>query len=90
MSSNKVISCTYTPAEGFKFDVTTRPENKDRIGGVVQTIEHVVVKKIEFEGKKYLKAKYSNVVYDYKKYTVDGEEIIIGEWDDSINGIKFY
>jgi chemotaxis protein histidine kinase CheA len=48
-----------------------------------------VVKKIEFEGKKYLKSKKTGIVYDYKKYVNDGEQVVIGKWSESGNKIIF-
>jgi hypothetical protein len=48
-----------------------------------------VVKKIEFEGKKYLKSKKSGVVYDYNEYITNEEQIIVGKWNDTSNKIDF-
>jgi hypothetical protein len=48
-----------------------------------------VVKKIEFEGKKYLKSKKSGVIYDYIEYTKNGEQVVIGKWNDTKNKIEF-
>ncbi len=48
-----------------------------------------IVKKIEFEGKKYLKSKKTGVVYDYTEYVKNGEQVVIGKWNDSSNKIDF-
>ena len=48
-----------------------------------------VVKKIEFEGKKYLKSKKSGVIYDYIEYTKNGEQVVVGKWNDTKNKIEF-
>jgi hypothetical protein len=48
-----------------------------------------VVKKIEFEGKKYLKSKKSGIVYDYNEYITNEEQIIVGKWNDTSNKIDF-
>ena len=48
-----------------------------------------VVKKIEFEGKKYLKSKKTGVVYDYNKYVKEGEQEVVGKWNDASNKIEF-
>ena len=48
-----------------------------------------VVKKIEFEGKKYLKSKKSGVIYDYVEYTKNSEQVVVGKWNDSKNKIDF-
>lgn len=48
-----------------------------------------VVKKIEFEGKKYLKSKKTGIVYDYTKYVKEGDQVVIGKWNDEKNKIDF-
>ena len=48
-----------------------------------------VVKKIEFEGKKYLKSKKTGIVYDYNEYTKNGEQVVVGKWNDASNKIEF-
>jgi hypothetical protein len=48
-----------------------------------------VVKKIEFEGKKYLKSKKTGIVYDYNKYVKEGEQVVIGKWSEAANKIIF-
>jgi chemotaxis protein histidine kinase CheA len=48
-----------------------------------------VVKKIEFEGKKYLKSKKTGIVYDYQKYVKEGDQVVVGKWNDATNKIDF-
>jgi hypothetical protein len=48
-----------------------------------------VVKKIEFEGKKYLKSKKTGIIYDYTEYTKNGEQVVVGKWNDASNKIDF-
>ena len=48
-----------------------------------------VVKKIEFEGKKYLKSKKTGIIYDYNEYVKNGEQVVIGKWNDTSNKIEF-
>lgn len=48
-----------------------------------------VVKKIEYEGKKYLKSKKTGIVYDYTKYVKEGDQVVIGKWNDATNKIDF-
>jgi hypothetical protein len=48
-----------------------------------------VVKKIEFEGKKYLKSKKSGIIYDYNEYVKNGEQVMVGKWNESKNKIDF-
>ena len=39
-----------------------------------------VVKKIEFEGKMYLKSKKTGIIYDYNEYVKNGEQVVVGKW----------
>ena len=48
-----------------------------------------VVKKIEFEGKKFLKSKKSGIIYDYNEYVKNGEQVMVGKWNDAKNKIEF-
>ena len=48
-----------------------------------------VVKKVEFEGKKYLKSKKTGVIYDYNEYVKNGEQVVVGKWNDGTNKIEF-
>ena len=48
-----------------------------------------VVKKIEFEGKKFLKSKKSGIIYDYNEYVKNGEQVMVGKWNDAKNNIEF-
>jgi hypothetical protein len=48
-----------------------------------------IVKKIEFEGKKYLKSKKTGIIYDYEEYAKNGEQVVVGKWNDSSNKIEF-
>jgi hypothetical protein len=54
-----------------------------------ETDEQDVVKKIEIDGKKYLKSKKTSIIYDYLEYTKNGEQVVIGKWNDSLNKIVF-
>ena len=48
-----------------------------------------VVKKIDYEGKKYLKSKKTGIIYDYTEYTKNGDQIVIGKWNEVNNKIDF-
>ena len=48
-----------------------------------------VVKKIEFEGKKYLKSKKTGIIYDYNEYVKNGEQKVVGKWNDTTNKVEF-
>jgi len=54
-----------------------------------QDEEQDVVKKIEYEGKKYLKSKKTGIIYDYNEYTKNGEQVVVGKWNDTSNKIDF-
>jgi len=51
--------------------------------------EQDVVKKFEHEGKKYLRSKKSGVIYDYKEWTQNQEQVVVGKWNESKNKIDF-
>ena len=68
----------------------TKPEKKTEEKAEAEEEEQPdVVKKIEFEGKKYLKSKQSGIVYDYNKYVKEGDQVIVGKWNDATNKIQF-
>ena len=48
-----------------------------------------VVKKIVFEDKKYLKSKKTGIIYDYNEYVSNGEQVVVGQWNDKSNKIDF-
>lgn len=48
-----------------------------------------VVRKFEEDGKKYLKSKKTGIIYDYKEWTVNGEQVVVGKWNESKNKIDF-
>ncbi len=51
--------------------------------------EQDVVKKIEYNGKKYLKSKKTGIIYDYAKLKDEGEQVKVGKWNESENKIDF-
>jgi colicin import membrane protein len=51
--------------------------------------EPEVVKKIEFEGKKYLISKKSGIIYDLLECKENGEQVILGKWNEAKNKIDF-
>jgi flagellar biosynthesis GTPase FlhF len=48
-----------------------------------------IVKKICFEGKKYLKSKKTGIIYDFEEYIKNGEQVIVGKWNEHFNNIDF-
>lgn len=63
--------------------------SKKATEAVVEDEEPDVVKKLEFEGKKYLKSKKSGIIYDYNEYVKNSEQVVVGKWNDSTNKIEF-
>jgi len=59
-------------------------------GGSAVSDEPDVVKKIEFNGKKYLKSKKTGVVYDYEEYVKNGDQVIVGKWNEAKNIVEFH
>ena len=55
----------------------------------VKDEEPDVVKKIEFEGNKFLKSKKTGIIYDYNEYVKNGEQVVVGKWNDTLNKIDF-
>jgi Skp family chaperone for outer membrane proteins len=51
--------------------------------------EQEVVKKIEVDGKKYLKSKSTGIIYDYNEYVTSGEQVVVGKWNEATNKIDF-
>jgi len=48
-----------------------------------------IVKKIKEGDNTYLKSKKTGIVYDYKKYVSEGEQIKVGKWNETTNKIDF-
>jgi hypothetical protein len=48
-----------------------------------------VVKKIEFEGKKYLKSRNTGIIYDYNEFVKNQEQVVVGKWNEAKNKIDF-
>ena len=61
----------------------------DGLEAAVEDEEPDVVKKVEFEGKKYLKSKKTGIIYDYNEYVKNSEQVVIGKWNDTTNKIEF-
>ena len=48
-----------------------------------------VVKKINFEGKVYLKSKKTGIIYDFEVYKKTNDQVIVGMWNEERNCIIF-
>ena len=66
-----------------------KPSSPKKEVKVEEEEEADVVKKIEFEGKKYLKSKKTGIVYDYKKYVEEEEQVVVGKWNEEKSKIDF-
>lgn len=51
--------------------------------------QKIIVMKIDFEGKKYLKDKCNGDIYDYDAYVKNAESIIVGVWNKETQKIDF-
>ena len=56
---------------------------------IEEDVEEDTVKKVTIDGKKYLKSKKTGVLYDYDKYINEGDQIIIGTWNQELNKIDY-
>jgi len=74
-----------------KKDVKKKKSPESPKKAVVESEEEEpdVVKKIEFEGKKYLKSKKTGIIYDYTEYVKNGDQVVVGKWNESKNKIDF-
>ena len=66
-----------------------KPSSPKKEVQVEEEEEADVVKKIEYEGKKYLKSKKTGIVYDYKKYVEEEEQVVVGKWNEDKAKIDF-
>lgn len=48
-----------------------------------------VVKRIEVDGKKYLKSKKTGIIYDYNEYVKNSEQVVVGKWNETKNKVDF-
>ena len=48
-----------------------------------------VVKKINFEGKVYLKSKKTGIIYDFEVYKKTNDQVVVGMWNEEGNCIIF-
>jgi len=76
-------------AEAAKKEKESKSAKKAAAADEDEEEEPDVVKKIEFEGKKYLKSKKSGICYDHSEYVTNGEQVVIGKWNNSTNKIEF-
>ena len=76
-------------AEKEKSTTQKKPVVADVVKVDEDVEEEVVVKKILFEGKKYLKSKNAGIIYDYDVYVKTGDQVVLGQWNEKTNKIDF-
>jgi len=76
-------------AEKAAKETKKKPTSPKKEMKIEEEEEADVVKKIEFEGKKYLKSKKTGIVYDYKKYVEEEEQVVVGKWNEEKSKIDF-
>jgi hypothetical protein len=79
------------PAAKVEAKVEAKPAAKVEAKMEVEAEEEEpdVVKKIDFEGKKYLKSKKTGIIYDYNEYVTNQEQVVVGKWNADTNKIDF-
>jgi hypothetical protein len=70
-------------------EALTKQKKDQPVAAAADTDGADVVKKIEIDGKKYLKSKTTGIIYDYKEYVDNGEQVVIGKWNETSNKIDF-
>ena len=71
------------------------PKNHPSYHGIFDTEseeeeeEPDVVKKINFEGKVYLKSKKTGIIYDFEVYKKTNDQVVVGMWNEERNCIIF-
>ena len=78
-------------AEKAKKDAekTSEKSSKKTKAAAKEEDEPDVVKKIEENGKKYLKSKKTGIVYDYEEYVKNSEQVVVGKWNEEKSKIEF-
>ena len=51
--------------------------------------DNIKVKKIEYDGKKYLREMNGGRVFDYEKFAYESKQVVIGTWNDDLNKLIF-
>lgn len=72
-----------------KSQKSSKKADKPKVPEPDEDEEQDVVKKIEFEGKKYLKSKKTGIIYDYNEYVKNSEQVVVGKWNENTNKIDF-
>jgi hypothetical protein len=90
------MECFYEEAEDSGFDEDHedfKPVDLGKMSNVKPEPEpepeRIVVKKIIVDGKKYLKAIKTGIIYDYDVYVKEGEQVLVGKWNEEKQNIDF-
>jgi len=65
------------------------PEPEPKVVEPEPEPEYDCVKKIIIDGKKYLRSQKSGNVYDYDVYVKEGEQVLVGKWNEEKQNIDF-
>jgi hypothetical protein len=57
--------------------------------GKIESLEHIDEPNFTNIPLKYLKSKKTGIIYDYEIYTSNGDQVVIGKWNESKNQIDF-
>ena len=68
----------------------TEEEGKKKKPSQEEEPETDVVKKLVYDGKKYLQSKKTGIIYDYNKYVNDGDQVKVGIWNATTEKIDYY
>ena len=75
--------------EAKLLEAKSKKSSKKAAEPVEDDEEPDVVKKIEFEGKKYLKSRNTGIIYDYNEFVKNQEQVVLGQWNEAKNKIDF-
>jgi hypothetical protein len=75
--------------EAKLLEAKTKKSSKKAAEPVEDDEEPVKVKKIEFEGKKYLKSVKTGIIYDLNEFVKNQEQVVVGQWNEAKNKIDF-
>jgi hypothetical protein len=75
--------------EAKKAEKEAKKSQKENKKETAAAAENDRCKKIEFEGKKYLKSKNTGIIYDFNSYIELEEQIVVGQWNEETKSIDF-
>ena len=76
-------------AEKAAKEAAKKPSKKAEVAEPEEEQEQERVKTVKFEGKKYLKSLSTGVIYDYIEWTQNGNQVVLGKWNEAEDKIVF-